>query len=97
MSESSATDQIAAVLCAAIARVRNIDVGHVPLSGQLSEDFGVTSLDMIEIILDAEDALGVRVALESASGSRTLGDLVEVFAQAAAAAASHGAEERPSS
>lgn len=90
MGESSDTDQIAEVVRTAIARVRNIDASHVPLSGQLSEDFGVTSLDMIEIILDVEDALGVRVALESASGSRTLGDLVEVFAGAAGAPSKHG-------
>ncbi len=91
MDDSGSYDRVVREVCAAIARIRNIDVEHPPLASHLSEDFGVTSLDMIEIVLDVEDALGVRVALDAASRSRTVGELVDVFSGAVAGGAGPGA------
>jgi len=44
------------------------------------EDLGVTSLEMVEVLMQLEDDLGIEIALDATEAARTivtLGDLVE--------------------
>lgn len=62
-----------------IARVANIDPQSVTLNARIVEDLGVDSLDIIEIIMNVEEALGIEVSDEQAEQMSTVSDAFEQF------------------
>lgn len=81
-------DRVRAAVKVAIESIRRIHIDVLRDDQHLADDFGVTSLDMIEILLDLEDALGVRVSLEGAAQAPTVGGMVDAFMIASATATS---------
>ncbi len=71
-------DRIEAVVRTAIARQAQTDVSEITMSSSL-EELGLTSLDLVEIIMTIEDEYDVTVPLDANEAwktIRTVGDIV---------------------
>jgi acyl carrier protein len=71
-------ESIEAVVTEAIARQANLDPASIRLDATLDE-LGVTSLDLVEIIMTIEDEYDVTVPLDANQASQTIktvGDIV---------------------
>lgn len=64
-------------LVEAIADVLDIDASDVTEDSRFLEDLGADSLDMMEIIMNLEEALNISIPVEAASDIKTVGDAVE--------------------
>ena len=63
-----------------VADCLEVDVAEVTPEAHLVQDLHADSLDLIEIVMAAEDALGVEISDEAAEASRTYGDLLRAVA-----------------
>jgi acyl carrier protein len=73
-------DTIETVVTTAIARQINVDPSAVRLDASLDE-LGVTSLDLVEVIMAIEDEFDVTVPLDANQASKTIktvGDIVSL-------------------
>ena len=71
-------ETIEAVVTKAIGRQANLDPGAVRMDATLDE-LGITSLDLVEIIMTIEDEYDVTVPLDANQASQTIktvGDIV---------------------
>lgn len=59
-----------------VADCLGVEVAQVTPEASLTADLHADSLDIIEIVMAAEDALGVEISDEAAEASRTYGDLL---------------------
>jgi len=77
--ETRNLDELHAIIIGVLER----DAANPPATGiaaasddaRLMEDIGMDSFGMIEVVMTAEEVLGITVATEEMSGIRTLGDL----------------------
>ncbi len=73
-------DSVEAVVTEAIARQAKIDRSAVQMDSTLDE-LGVTSLDLVEIIMTIEDEYDITIPLDANEASKTIktvGDIVEL-------------------
>lgn len=73
-------NSVEAVVTEAIARQAKIDRSAVQMDSTLDE-LGVTSLDLVEIIMTIEDEYDVTIPLDANEASKTIktvGDIVEL-------------------
>ena len=64
-----------------LVELHGFDRDKVTTHATFDEDLGADSLDMREIVMDAEELFGVDLP-DNAGGSRTVGDLVVVIDKA---------------
>ncbi|MFU8833278.1 MAG: acyl carrier protein [Wenzhouxiangella sp.] len=65
-----------------VAMHLNIGAGQVDGKSRLVEDLGADSLDMVEMILDAEARLGLRILDAEADSLTTVNDFVHYLGRA---------------
>lgn len=70
------TEEIRADLANICNDVAGTKVEDVQLDKSFTDDLGVDSLEMVEIIYAAEDKFGVQIPDEDAKNLRTVGDAV---------------------
>jgi acyl carrier protein len=58
-----------------VAEVRRIDVNQVTPASRLAEDLGADSIDLVELMLDAEHEFGINIEKQQAQSLRTVGDI----------------------
>lgn len=54
-----------------------VSESDITLETKIKEDLNADSLDVVELIMDLEDALGVKVDDEQAAGMTTVADIVK--------------------
>ena len=69
---------------AILARFAQVDVAQITRDSGLRDDLGIDSLAMIDLVVAAEDALGVRIPDEDAERFTTVGDLADFIDRAKA-------------
>ena len=62
-----------------IAEVLNVDASEVMPGTTFTDDLGVDSLDLYQIILGVEDAFDIEIPQEEAEKIVTVGDAVELI------------------
>ena len=55
----------------------NIDKGTVTLSSRFQEDLGADSLDIVELLMEIEEAFGVSIPDEESEKLKTVGDALK--------------------
>ena len=63
-----------------VADCLGVDVAQVTPEAHLTQDLHADSLDLVEIVMAAEEALGIEIADEAAEVARTYGDLLRAVA-----------------
>lgn len=63
-----------------VAECLGVDPTQVTPEANLTADLHADSLDIIEIVMDAEEALGIEISDEAAETVRTYGDLLRAVA-----------------
>jgi acyl carrier protein len=74
------TNSVEAVVTEAIARQAKLEPSEVDMTSTLDE-LGLTSLDLVEIIMSVEDEYDITIPLdanEAAKTIKTVGDIVEL-------------------
>lgn len=69
--------QIELIVRTAIAEHKKIDINTVTGASDLREDFDIDSLDMVDIIMDVEDAVGTELIDGNVEKINSLSDLVD--------------------
>lgn len=67
-----------------LARFARVQPGAITRTTRLHEDLHIDSLAAIDLAVQLEDALGIRVPDEAAEQARTAGDLFDLVAAAKA-------------
>lgn len=55
----------------------HLGVNEVTEDAQLAEDLGADSLDQVELIMKAEEALNIEIPDEDVEGIKTVGDFID--------------------
>ena len=71
-------EEFRATVLTLIGKQLNVPRDRMRSESMLREDLGADSLDMIEIVIQLEEKLGVMIEQEEAVGLETLGDAVAV-------------------
>ena len=66
--------------------VTELPVDAVELDKHFTDDLEIDSLDMMQIVVDAEERFGVRIPDDDVKNLRTVGDAVSYIQSASAAA-----------
>ncbi len=69
-----------------VSTVTELPVDAVELDKSFVDDLEIDSLDMMQIVVDAEERFGVRIPDDDDKGLKTVGDAVTYIRSAAAAA-----------
>ena len=69
-----------------VAGVLNLDPAEIRPEMTFLEDLGADSLDVFQIIMDLEDAYGVKIEQEKVEKISTVGEAAELIKAAAAGA-----------
>jgi acyl carrier protein len=83
-----AEDEIFSCLAKIIETVAEIPAGKVTPEADITDDLGVSSLSMVEIIVSAEDKFSVEIPDEDLEDFRTVQDVVSYVQRAHSAQAS---------
>lgn len=63
--------------CQMVAEQRGLDVGQVKAESRLVEDLGADSIDLVELMLDAEREFGIDIGKQQAQSLHTVGAIVQ--------------------
>lgn len=64
-------------LVEAIADVLEIETSEIKEESRFLDDLGADSLDIMEIIMNLEEKLNIKIPIEAASNIKTVGDAVK--------------------
>lgn len=78
-------DEVLAVVRAMAQRLLDVDPGEVQEATSLVDDLAVDSLALVEYAMALEDELRVRIAEQDLAEARTVGQLVDLLSERAAA------------
>lgn len=62
-----------------IAEALNLDEAEITLAATLKDDLGIDSLDAVELVMELEDAFGVKIEDAEAQAFVTIGDIVKLL------------------
>ncbi len=60
-----------------VATLRQLDVAQVKPESRLAEDLGADSIDIVELMLDAEREFGIDIEKRDAQALRTVGEVAQ--------------------
>lgn len=75
----SQNEEIAARVRALIATQLGVDEDATTHDADLIDDLGGDSLDMVEMIMTAEEQFSIEITDDEADGMRTVGDAIELI------------------
>lgn len=70
-------DSILARIARILSQVAPVNQSQIARGSRLRDEFGIDSLSMIDVVVTAEDAFGVRIPDEDAERFETVGDMVD--------------------
>ena len=74
---TTAQEEIRVSLASIVNEIAGVPAGDVSAEKSFTEDLDVDSLSMVEIVVAAEERLGVSIPDDAASDLKTVGDVIE--------------------
>jgi acyl carrier protein len=82
MDSESSDQDVSASIADILSRIAGVDPSLVKDEARLIEDIGLDSLGFYEILIEADESLGIRIPEEDLLTFRTVGDIAQYLKSA---------------